>query len=214
MAHRLRPRVGIQRRRGDRRKQLVRLPRPASRVFRRCVFRSVGRLAVFDRGHGCERAPHGRHRRSSRRAHSRHPRVRDVQRGDGRGQTRRHSRVRRLRMERRPACRGRRILRIHQLRRHLHRGAGVAESPSRHAHRHPRFTRRLHGSLLRIFLRDDRTRERPRLRPEERTRTGFGRAAHVLLRVYRGDHSPTRHGRFASRLCRSFRSSASPFAWH
>ena len=54
-----------------------------------------------------------------------------------------------VRLERRAARRRRDVLRLHRLRRRLDRGAGGEQPGARHADRHPRVARDLHGHLHR-----------------------------------------------------------------
>jgi hypothetical protein len=69
------------------------------------------------------------------------------------------ARRRRIRLERRGA-RGRRdFLRLHRIRRRVHRRAGSEESATRHAHRAARFARCLHRPLHRRLTRADRRGE-------------------------------------------------------
>ena len=58
-----------------------------------------------------------------------------------------HRDVRRVRVERHPAGRGRDLLRVHRLRRRVHVRAGGAQPAARHAARHPRIAGDLHGPL-------------------------------------------------------------------
>ena len=60
---------------------------------------------------------------------------------------REHRALRRVRLERRAARRGRDLLRLHRLRRGLDVGAGGEEPAARHAPRHPRVACRLHRAL-------------------------------------------------------------------
>ena len=55
---------------------------------------------------------------------------------------RKHRHVRQLRLQRHPARRLGRVLRLYRLRRRLHRGAGGEAAAAGHAHRHPRFADR------------------------------------------------------------------------
>ncbi len=58
-----------------------------------------------------------------------------------------HRHVRRVRLVRHRARLGHHLLRLHRLRRGLHRGPGSEESVARHAHRHPRQPDHLHAAV-------------------------------------------------------------------
>ena len=69
-----------------------------------------------------------------------------------------HRRVWRVRVERRAARRRRDLLRLHRLRRGLHRGAGIEEPAARHAARHHRVAGDLHRAVCAGVGRDGRPR--------------------------------------------------------
>ena len=58
-----------------------------------------------------------------------------------------------------PRCRRRGVLRLHRVRRRIDRRAGSEESKARHADRHPRLARHLHGALRVVLARAQRRRD-------------------------------------------------------
>ena len=73
-----------------------------------------------------------------------------------------HRRVGPVRLERRHPRLRHHVLRLHRLRRGLHRGAGSEESAARHADRHSRLARHLHGAVHADVRRADRHARRIR----------------------------------------------------